>query len=179
MLGRIRALPWRFILPWALFVLAAAAAVTFLILWQEAEAEGSENEEVVTAASDFVEALTNFSADTIDDDAERIRSFAVGDFEEEVDTFFGDRAIAAIKEADATSSGEIEEIFIQSLDEEEASIFAVVTETITNAATTEPRTDTLRLEVGMIKTGSGWKVQSVEVFQSPGQTLVPGSTESP
>jgi Mce-associated membrane protein len=165
--------------PWTLFVLALGAAVTFLILWQEAETNDSEREEVTAAATEFIEALTNFSADTIDEDAERIRSFAVGDFEEEVDTFFGDRAIAAIKEADATSSGEIEEIFTQSLDEEEASIFAVVTETITNAATTEPRTDTLRLEVGLIKTGSGWKVQSVEVFQSPGQTLLPGSDETP
>ena len=84
-----------------------------------------------------------------------------------------------IKEADATSSGEIEEIFVQSLDEDEASVFAVVTETITNATTTEPRTDTLRLEVGLIETGSGWKVQSVEVFQSPGQTLLPGASPSP
>ena len=160
-------------MPWTLFVLALGAAVTFLILWQEAETEGSEQDEVVAVATDFVNALTNFSADTIDEDAEKIRSFAVGDFEEEVDTFFGDRAIAAIKEADATSSGEIEEIFVQSIDEDEASVFAVVTETITNAATTEPRTDTLRLEVGLIETGSGWKVQSVEVFQSPGQTLLP------
>jgi Mce-associated membrane protein len=179
LLRRIRALPWRFIVPWTLFVLAAAAAVTFLILWQEAETEGSEQDEVVAVATDFINALTNFSADTIDEDAEEIRSYAVGDFEEEVDTFFGDRAIAAIKEADATSSGEIEEIFIQSLDEDEASVFAVVTETITNAATTEPRTDTLRLEVGLIETGSGWKVQSVEVFQSPGETLLPGASPSP
>lgn len=166
-------------MPWTLVVLALGAAVTFLILWQEAETEGNEQDEVVAVATDFINALTNFSADTIDEDAEEIRSYAVGDFEEEVDTFFGERAIAAIKEADATSSGEIEEIFIQSLDEDEASVFAVVTETITNAATTEPRTDTLRLEVGLIETGSGWKVQSVEVFQSPGQTLLPGSDETP
>jgi hypothetical protein len=159
--------------PWTLFVFALGAAVTFLILWQEAETADSEDEEVIAAATDFVTALTNFSADTIDADAEKIRSFAVGDFEEEVNTFFGPRAIEAIKEADATSSGEIEEIFIQSLDEEEASVFVVVTETITNASTTEPRTDTLRLEVSLIKTGSGWKVGNVEVFQSPGQTLVP------
>jgi Mce-associated membrane protein len=178
LLRRIRALPWRLIVPWTLFVIAAAAAITFVILWQEAETEDSGRQDVVETAGDFVLALTNFSADTIDDDAEQIRSFAVGDFEEEVDTFFGPRAVAAIKEAEATSTGEIEEIFIQSLDDEEASVFAVVSETITNAASTEPRTDTLRLEIGMIETGSGWKIERVEVFQSPGQTLVPGSTES-
>jgi hypothetical protein len=159
--------------PWTLFVLAAGAAITFVILWQEAEAQGGEEEDVLATSEDFITALTNFSADTIDEDAERIKAFAVGDFEEEVETFFGPRAVEAIKEADATSSGEIEEIFIQSIEEDEASVFAVVSETITNASTAEPRTDTLRLEVGLIETGSGWKVDQVEVFQSPGQTLLP------
>ena len=160
-------------MPWTLFVIAAGAAITFLILWQEAETRENEQEEVLETATAFIEALTNFSADTIDEDAERIKSFAVGDFEEEVDTFFGPRAVEAIKQAEATSVGEIQELFIQSIDEDEASVFAVVSETITNASTTEPRTDTLRLEVGLIKTGSGWKVNDVEVFQSPGQTLLP------
>jgi Mce-associated membrane protein len=177
LLRRIRELPWRFIVPWALTVLVAGAAIAFAVLWQEAETQESDRDEVVAVARDFTTALTNFSADTIDEDAERIRSFAVGDFGEEVDTFFGPRAVEAIKEADATSTGVIDEVFIQSLDEDEASVFAVVTETITNAATTEPRTDTLRLEVGMIETGSGWKIDRVEVFQSPGQNLLPGETE--
>jgi Mce-associated membrane protein len=178
LLRRIRALPWRFILPWTLFVIAAGAAVTFVILWQEAETQTTEHDEVVETASDFVIALTNFSADTIDEDAELIKSFAVGDFEDEVNTFFGPRAVEAIKQADATSTGEIEEIFIQSLDDDEASVFGVVRETITNAASSEPRTDTLRLELGMILTGSGWKVDRVEVFQSPGDSPLPGSPES-
>lgn len=160
-------------------MIAVGLAITLAILWQEAESSDNEREDVLATARDFVTALTNFSADTIEEDADEIRSFAVGEFEEEVDTFFGPRATAAIEEADATSTGEIDEIFIQSLEEDEASLFAVVTETITNAATTEPRTDTLRLEIGLIETGSGWKVGRVEVFQSPGQApLLPNATET-
>ena len=173
MLRRIRALPWRLIVPWTLFVIAAGLAVTFAILWQEGDTQEADQEEVLSTSTDFINALTNFSADTIDQDAEEIKSFAVGDFEEEANTFFGDRAIEAIKKADATSTGEIEEIFVQSIDEDDASVFAVVTETISNSTTTEPQTDTLRLEVGLIQTGSGWKVDEVNVFQSPGQTLLP------
>lgn len=168
MLSRLKRLPWRVIIPWALFVLAAAGAVTFGLLWNELQTEEERREEVLETASGFVTALTNFSAETIDVDAARIKSLAVGDFSEEVDAFFGEEAIAAIKEAEARSVGEIESLFIQSLDEDEASVFGVVTETITNSVATDPRTDILRLEVGMINTSDGWKVNRVDIFQAPG-----------
>lgn len=168
MFSRLKRLPWRVIIPWTLVLLTGAAAVTFGILWNDLRAEGEKLDEVEAAAAEFVTALTNFSASTIDVDAARIRSLAVGDFAEEVDTFFGEEAIAAIKEAEATSIGEIESLFVQSLDEDEASIFGVVSETITNSVATQPRTDILRLEAGMIRTPDGWRVNRVDIFQAPG-----------
>lgn len=172
-------LPWRAALPWALFVLALGAAITFGILWQQAVQEDARRAEVTEEAQRFILALTNFSAETIEEDAARIQSYAVGDFAEEAERFFGDEAIAAIREAQATSTGEIERIFVQSLEDDQASVFAVVSETITNIAVEEPRTDTLRLEVGMIETSSGWRVNRVDVFQAPGTTVAPGVPAPP
>lgn len=175
MLARLRGLPWRSLLPWILFALALLAAATFAFLWQQAVAEERERDEVRAAARDFVLALTNFSAQTIEEDTQRIRSFAVGDFEREAEAFFGAEAIAAIRESEAASSGQIDELFVQGMSEDEASVFAVVSETVTNRALEEPRTDTLRLEVGMIRTRNGWRVNSVDVFQAPGTTTtLPG-----
>ena len=155
-------------LPWILAALFFIAAVTFGFLWyQESEADSQEGE-ARAAARDFVTALTNFSADTIDTDTAEIRAYAVGDFKEEADTFFGEKAVAAIKEAEAASEGVIETLFIQSMEGEEASVFGVVTQTITNAVNDEPVTDTLKLEVGLIETSDGWKVNNVDVFQAPG-----------
>ena len=168
MFSRLKRLPWRVIIPWTLVVITAAAAVTFGLLWNDLRAEDEQRAEVRSAAAEFVSALTNFSSATIDVDAARIKSFAVGDFAEEVDTFFGEEATAAIKEAEAESTGEIESLFVQSMDEDEASVFGVVSETITNSVATDPQTDLLRLEVGMIKTADGWKVNRVEIFQAPG-----------
>lgn len=172
---RIKGLPWRVIIPWTLFVLATTAAVTFGLLWQQGDAPDAERAEVEKAARGFVTALTNFSADTIELDATEIRSFAVGDFAEEAETFFGEEAIAAIKDAQAESIGKIESLFIQDISEDQASVFGVVSETVTNATLTDPRSDILRLEVGMIKTASGWKVNRVDVFQAPGAEIVPGA----
>lgn len=168
MFSRLKRLPWRVIVPWTMFVFAATSAVTFGLLWNELRVEDEQRTEVRSAATDFVLALTNFSSETIDVDATRIKSFAVGDFADEVDVFFGEDATAAIKEAQAESSSEIESLFIQSVDEDEASVFGVVSTTITNSVATEPQTDLVRLEVGLIETAQGWKVNRVEIFEAPG-----------
>lgn len=160
--------------PWVLSALAFAAALVFFLLWQQERSDVREREEMARRASSFVVALTNFSAATIEEDAARIKAFAVGDFAEEADAFFGDEAIAAIKEAEAVSEGEIESLFVQELEGDSGSVFAVVSETVTNAERAQPQTETLRLEVGMIKTSAGWKVDRVEILQSPGSVLPSG-----
>lgn len=171
---RIRSWPWRVILPWFLFTLAAAAALVFALAWLSGVNENDRIEDVERATQRFVTALTNFSADTIEADVQEIRSFAVGNFEQEVDTFFGPDAIDAITQAEATSEGEIQAIFVQDIDEDAASVFVVVSETVTNSLLEEPQTDVLRLEVGLVRTEGDWKVDRVDVFQAPGSAGVPG-----
>ena len=148
-------------------------------MWQEVEADKTERQEVETAATEFVTALTNFSADTIEADATEIKSFAVGDFAEEAETFFGEEAVAAIKESQAQSTGEIESVFIQDITADQASVFGVVTLTVTNTVTTDPRSDVVRLELGMIRTAEEWKVNRVEIFQAPGAGLGPVAPIAP
>jgi hypothetical protein len=158
--------------PWILAVLLLASTVTFAVLWFGLKQDADREDAVRSDARAFVTALTNFSADTIDTDTAEIRAFAVGDFKEEADTFFGEKAVAAIKEAEASSEGVIEALYIQTLEDEEASVFGVVSQTITNAVSDEPRTDTLKLEVGLIETSDGWKVNNVDVFQAPGGGVI-------
>jgi hypothetical protein len=112
--------------------------------------------------------LTTFSAETIDQDVEEIRGFAVGQFAEEVDqTFSGDR-IAAIEENEVVSTGRVRSVYVQTLEGSTATVFGVVNETIVNASLPAPRGDVLRMELEMIETPEGWKVSSVEILQSPG-----------
>jgi hypothetical protein len=167
LLGRLKA--W---LPWIIATIFLAAAVVFGVMWFQLRQDQTKGDQVRSTASQFVDALTNFSADTIDTDTAEIRSYAVGDFKKEADTFFGPKAVAAIKKAKAVSKGDIDSLFIQSLDGDEATVFGVVTQTITNAFSSAPRTDALKLEVGMINTTDGWKVNRVDVFQQPGSGIL-------
>ena len=166
-------------LPWIVAGVFLITTVTFGVLWFQLRGEEDKRDEIRAAAGNFVIALTNFSADTIDTDTAEIRSYAVGDFKEEAETFFGERAVAAIKEANAVSEGTIETIFVQSLEGDEGAVFGVVSQTITNALSEEPRTDTLKLEVDMIETSEGWKVSNVDVFQAPGGGVIGAEGTTP
>lgn len=155
-------------LPWALFVVSIGVAGVFAQLWQRGEAVEDRRGEVLTVARGFVGALTNFQAATIEQDVARIRSFAVGDFAEQVGTFFDRETIDRIKEAEARSIGTVQSVFVQSLAGDTASVFGVVNESTVNKDSPVPRTEVVRLDIQMIRTPTGWRVSRVEILQSPG-----------
>jgi hypothetical protein len=145
------------------------AAVTFALLWASGFGSGEERQaEVRDTARRFLTALTNFSAERIDQDVAEIRAFGVGQFAEEVEQTFSEDRLAAIRENQVVSTGRVQSVFVQSLEGSTASVFAVVNETIVNASLTAPRADVLRVELELIETPDGWKVSTVEILQSPG-----------
>jgi Mce-associated membrane protein len=162
-------------LPWLVAGVALAIAAVFAYLWWQHKSEDNARREIEEIATEFTHALTDFSAETIESDVREIKSFAVGSFSDEVDTFFGDETVAAVKEAEATSDGDIEGLYVQRIGEASASVFVLVSETVTNASLTEPQTDTLRIEVDLIETTQGWKVESVQILQAPGGGLLGGT----
>ena len=160
-------------LPWIVAGVAIGLAILFFILWRGEAGEEGKEREVAAAATDFLTALTNFSGQTIDQDVAEIESFAVGDFAEQVRTFFNPQAKRALARARARSVGRVQRLYVQSVSGESASVFGVVSETITNAATgPAPRREVLRIEIDMIETSGGWKVNRVNILQQPG---APGS----
>jgi hypothetical protein len=94
----------------------------------------------------------------------------VGDFATQVDDTFSAARIGQIKRAKVVSTSQVRSVFVESLEGDQARVFAVVNETVTNNLSTAPRTDVIRVELGMINTTSGWKVNSVDILQSPGAT---------
>ena len=154
-------------LPWALVALLFVTSVVFASMWRSEQEDDERRAQVRGAASSFLRALTNFSAETIDADVQRIRSFAVGRFADELDDTFSAERIQAIKDQSAVSTGTIESVFVQQLGPDTATVFAVVAETVANDQTEAPRQDTLRVEVGLIETAETWKVERLTLLQTP------------
>jgi hypothetical protein len=163
-------------LPWALFAAALAAAVVFALLWNSGKSSEHRRTEVAASANRFLIALTNFSGDTIDNDVKEIRSFAVGDFADQVATFFDPDAVNALRQAKSKSVGRVQSLFVESLSGGSATVFGVVNEQVTNAANPAPRTEIVRVVVEMIDTKAGWKVNRVNILQSPTNTGPLGGT---
>lgn len=156
-------------LPWILAAVAAAAAIVFAVLWLGLRGQAAPREDVEATARGFLLALTNFDAATIDRDVEEIRSYAVGDFAQEVRETFSPDRIAAIRESEATSVGRIRDVFVQSIDGDTATVFGVVDETVRNSASPAPASDLLRTELVLVRTTGGWKITSVQILQSPAE----------
>jgi hypothetical protein len=157
------------ILPWALFAVALAAAVVFGLLWQRAQSTEHRAAEVKFSATRFLGALTNFKGDTIDADVADIQSFAVGDFANQVRTFFNQGTMDALRRAKAVSIGKIRSVFVESVQGVTASVFGVVDESVSNSAVASSRAEIVRIHIDMIDTGGGWKVSRVDILQSPAQ----------
>jgi hypothetical protein len=171
--GLVRAFRSR-VLPWSLLVLALVGSGFLAQQWRQEQMEQDRGRVVLAVARDFMSALTNFQASTIERDVERIRSYAVGDFADQVDTFFDTKAVDGIKEAEARSVGRVSSVFVQSLSGATASVFGVVDQIVTNQTSPTPTTEVVRLDVQMIQTAAGWKVSRVEILQSPGTTPLGG-----
>jgi hypothetical protein len=156
--------------PWVLVALTTAAAIVFAVLWQQAETTGSSADRgraaVVSAATDFANALTNFKASTIEQDVHRIRSFAVSDFAQQVDQLFSPAIIQALQKAKVESVGQVQSVFVESVDGPQASAFAVVQETRTKPGS-PPQSETLRMDIQMLDTKDGWKVSNLNLLQTP------------
>ncbi len=155
-------------LPWVVAGVAIGLAILFFFLWRGEAGEEGRRDEVAVAATGFLKALTDFSGETIEQDVVEIEAFAVGDFAEQVRTFFNPQAKEALQRARARSVGRVQRVYVQSVSEDTASVFGVVNETVTNRAQRTPRQEVLRIEIDMIETTGGWKVNRVNILQSPG-----------
>ncbi len=155
--------------PWVLLAVAIATAGFFGWKWRQASAGDRDEAQVKAVAARVLVALTNFDSTTIDGDVKTLQGLAVGRFASDVHNVFTPSRTSEIKKFKVTSTGKIRSVFIQTLSGGNASVFGVVDE-VTDNSTTQPKSETVRFDISMIDTKDGWKIENVEILQSPGAT---------
>ena len=172
-------------LPWILAVVGLIGTLTFGVAWNHERTRPAATSSVTTeahdvraAAVDFSKALTNFDGSSIDHDFDRLLGLSTGGFHDQADQFFSAKTRVALKEAQASSRGEVRQAFVQSASADEGSVFVVVDQTIANNKSPQPQADTLRMELTLQLKGGRWLVDQVDVLTAPGQstTLTPSGT---
>ena len=151
--------------------------------WQQLAAREDTVATARVAAIGFVEDLTNWDAtDGLDDEIDVLRARGTGSFLDEIDLVFGGDELTSQLEADGvTAAGEVEEAFVQDLEDDVAEVFVVVS--VTYGATEverdlDPVTFPASLTLEQDEEGQ-WLVREVTIPNSSqiGQMMAP-STEA-
>ena len=162
-------------------VLAIAGMVFFGLRWKELHDEEVQRQDVEEAAGQFLDALFEWDGANIDEDFDRILEMSTGEFADQAqDTFNDDATRQQLREENAGSRADDLDIFVRSINGDDARVFAVVDVTAASAAFPDRRADTVRVEIGMTKEGGEWKVNDVNLLDglNLGLPTDPTATES-
>jgi Mce-associated membrane protein len=148
-------------------VIGVLGTLLFGGLWVTDRRTDQGEQAMAGTAEEFLLALTNFDAATVDEDFDSIVELGTGDFHDQADQFFGSDVREALKEVQASSRGEIRDLYVQSFDGDRGRVFAVVDQTIANNRFPQPQADQLRVELTLRHTGGSWLISDVLVLEAP------------
>jgi hypothetical protein len=147
--------------------LGVAFAILFGIWWNGQRVQAGDRAAAQRTGQNFLIALTNFDSRTINSDFGRITSYATGDFAKQAQQFFGPQIRQQLEASQAASRGQISSLYVQSANGHNASVYAVVDQTIVNNKFNAPQADELRVVLTLNKVSAGWRVGEVTVLQAP------------
>jgi Mce-associated membrane protein len=141
-------------------LVAAVLAESFLLF------TGSTTErtrtEVMAVARPFLVVLTTYNSSTLDTQRRRVLAASTGKFSRDYDTqLTGSGILATLREREADSRGSIVRSAVTSVEGDSATVLAVMRVAVTNKDIKTPRVENPVLELSLVQTTSGWKIDSV------------------
>jgi hypothetical protein len=128
----------------------------------------AQEEAAITAvAKRFAKNFLTVDYRTIDADFRRVTSDATGKFKEQLQKVLT-LSKQQFKDRRATSSGSVTQTFMLSNKNESAVVRAVVNRTIQNARTKSPQSGVQVLDITLVKTSDGWKVDDLRQLGAEG-----------
>jgi Mce-associated membrane protein len=125
------------------------------------KASNAETEQDIEAvASRFAKNLLTFDYRTLEEDLRRIAQDATGTFERE---FEGVSAVSGnVVDAQAVSKGEVQGVSVTSRSDDSSTALVFLRRTIQNKSQPNARTQFQFLELTLVNTSDGWKVDDVK-----------------
>jgi Mce-associated membrane protein len=127
-----------------------------------------EAEAVEVVATRFSESLYSFNYRTIDADLKAIRKDATGNFSNELEQVLGEVDVfkKAIVDAKGESTGEVQGVDVRKVSGNTATARVFVVQSIRNKKNPKSRQQVSAVELTLVKTSDGWKVDDVQQFQT-------------
>jgi hypothetical protein len=162
----------------AVSVISVICAIVFGVKWSDATAQNDTRAAVQRVTKDFLNALFNFNAKTVDADFRTISTYATGDFAKQSNQFFGSSIRQKLETVQAWSRGQFRYLEVQSVDGNQASVYAWVDQTYANNKITQPIADVVQVVVNLTDVAGTWKVSDVTVLQPPNTSGTPTGNAS-
>jgi len=115
-------------------------------------------------ASSFLTALTTYNSSTLDQQRNRVLALATGKFQGEYEQLTGSGFLKTLQDRQADSKGTVVRAAVSSVRGDTATVLAVVETTTTNKDLKAPRVDRNLIELSLVHTASGWRVDSVTIL---------------
>jgi len=145
----------------AVVLVAFLAASVFIFRSNSADHARAD---VTSVARRFVIALTTYDAASLPTQRQHVLSMATGAFKDEFDKLTGAAFATALSETQATSRGQIETLGVVSVHKDNASVIGIADVTVSNKDLKTPRVDRQVIQLDLVHTSSGWRVDRVTVL---------------
>ena len=159
-------------------VLGIAGTLVFFFLWRGEKDDDAREGDVRDAAEEFLQALFEFDGATINEDWDHLISLTTGDARLGAEQEFGSpENRQEMAENRVASRWDPRDVFVQTIDGNNASVFAVGDQTIANDLQPQPVRDQLRIEITFLHEDGEWKVSRIDLLQAPASAAAPDFLE--
>lgn len=171
-----RARRW-WVLPWLVAAVAVLVAMATTSQWLALRAEDQTRQQVLRAAEEFVVALTTWDAsDGLQDTRDQLRAAGTGTFLTEVDELFGGSFGEELEEVEAVSTGDVQDVFVQRIQENEAIALGVVVQEVRTNLTDTPSRTVRSARMTLTREDDRWLVSSVQLLADDVEGAAPDET---
>lgn len=159
-----KALLWQARVGMGVGLLGLALAFVFYQGAAGSRAADADREAVLDAGSLMALRVTTFSGDSIDEWVADTQSLATGTYAEEVATLFDVEIRQGLADNQVQSVGQVTSTFVQDVEDDRATVFAVVRQTFTSLNQPQPISDELRMEIALERVDGEWLTSEVAVL---------------
>jgi hypothetical protein len=146
-------------------ILVAALLAESVIVFRGSSTEQARDD-VLDVSRRFVALLTTYNATTIERQRTQVLALSTGKFRGEYEQLTGSGFIATLKERQADQQGKVVRIAVTQVRDETATVIALVQISTTNKDTKTPRVDNNLLELSLVETSGGWRIDAVTILGS-------------
>lgn len=148
-----------------IFILVALVLAEAVLLFRGNTDERARTE-VFQTASGFLSALTTYNSSIIEKQRDRVLSLATGKFRQDYTQVTSPTFIETLRKTQADQKGTVLKVAVASVQGDTATVLSLVRTSTTNKDLKAPRVEQIVIELSLVHTRNGWKIDAVQLLGS-------------